>query len=506
MIHAAGLALFSALLGGAIALLARKRPAVLERTRTFAFAAAAGVVAFHLLPEVLPAQGLKALLWMAFGFALPWALEAGARVIGPGLLEARGITGLRVAAEVGFAALIFHSVAEGLALVAALAQPQGQLDLEVALVAHHAPLTAAVVLPFLDLRGPRAAFRRAVLVGAAGVAGVLLSDVVPGFGNGGFLLLATAATAGALLHVVSDEIRAQQFASGRERAADLLACLAGLAVAGLGAVLHLRSQGPLLEFLRVFGGLAIACAPALLGGAAVAALLALPRRVIRWDGLLLALVLLGPLPAVLFGTLSLLFALPAGRGAGRPPPVLAGLLFSVRQHGPPLLLLLAIAAGLEVSTSALPAGFIKQLALSLALLLAARLDVAGAVAVTAVLVRKGFDPGLAIALVALGPMTSGALESLRRAGRRTVVLRFTLFAAIALGATLSGLLTPEHPAIDRAFALARHPFGAQFAGSPLSAASAVILFAIAIATVWEAGVRGWFAPLRHGAADAKLKP
>ena len=34
MIRAAGLALFSALLGGAIALLARKQPAVLERTRT----------------------------------------------------------------------------------------------------------------------------------------------------------------------------------------------------------------------------------------------------------------------------------------------------------------------------------------------------------------------------------------------------------------------------------------------------------------------------------------
>src|SRR5207237_1391384 len=134
----------AALLGGAIALLAREHPAVLERTRTFAFAAAAGVVAFHLLPEVLPTQGLVSLLWMSAGFALPWALEAAARAFGPGLLHGRGLSGMRVAAEVGFAALIFHSVVEGLALVAALARPVGKLDLEIALVAHHAPLTAAV--------------------------------------------------------------------------------------------------------------------------------------------------------------------------------------------------------------------------------------------------------------------------------------------------------------------------------------------------------------------------
>src|SRR5207248_8680877 len=123
VITAALLAGFSAALGGAIALVARCHPAVLERTRTFAFAAAAGVVAFHLLPEALPSQGVTALLWMAAGFALPWLLEWLARTVGPGLLRGRGLSGLRVSAEVGFAALVFHSVAEGLALVAALAPP-----------------------------------------------------------------------------------------------------------------------------------------------------------------------------------------------------------------------------------------------------------------------------------------------------------------------------------------------------------------------------------------------
>src|SRR5206468_4110748 len=79
MIHAAMLAGFSAILGGAIALVARRRPGILERIRTFAFAAAAGVVAFHLLPEVLPSQGLVVLLWMAAGFALPWLLGSAPR-------------------------------------------------------------------------------------------------------------------------------------------------------------------------------------------------------------------------------------------------------------------------------------------------------------------------------------------------------------------------------------------------------------------------------------------
>lgn len=508
MIRAAGLALFSALLGGAIALLARKHPAVLERTRTFAFAAAAGVVAFHLLPEVLPAQGLVALLWMGCGFALPWVLEAGARAFGPGLLEARGLTGLRVAAEVGFAALLFHSVAEGLALVAALARPSGQLDLEIALVAHHAPLTAAVVLPFLDLRGPRAVAVRAVVVGIAGVLGALLSGVVPGFTEGGFLMTATAITAGALLHVVADEIRTQRFGSRWERAADLGACVTGLMVAGLSALLHLRrreTEGPLLEFARVFCGVAIDCAPALLFGAIVGALLAARGRWFRWDAFLLALVLLGPIPAVALGALQLLLALPVVRVLTPPQPaqdVVAELLGEIRQRAPPLLMLLIVAAGLEVSTPSLPPGLLPTAALAVALALAARLDEAGAVAVAAVLVHKGFDAGLAIALVALGPFTrSAAIRALAALGFSQGALRVWLVALAALlGAGFvfeSGILKGARLASEAALAAVRNPVAGQVAESPLGAASAAVLIAIALATLWTAGARGWFAPLRH---------
>ena len=508
MIRAAGLALFSALLGGAIALLSRRRPAVLERTRTFAFAAAAGVVAFHLRPEVLPAQGLVALLWMAFGFALPWVLEAAARTFGPGLLEARGLTGLRVAAEVGFAALIFHSVAEGLALVAALARSE-QLDLEIALVAHHAPLTAAVVLPFLDLRGPRSAAIRAALIGGAGVAGVLASGAVPGFGEHAFLDTATAVTAGALLHVVSDEIRAQRFASGWERAADLGACAAGLLIAGLSAVLHMRgseSKGPLLEFVRVASGVALACAPALLCGAIAGALLATRTRFFRWDAFLLALVLLGPMLAAALAALLTLLTLPIARSfpsTAEPQPVLAELVADFRRRAPPLLTLLIVAAGLEVSTQVFPSALLARAVLGFLLLLAARLDEAGAVGIAAVFVHKGFDPGIAVALIALGPMTRASLlRPLAAKSPLAAAADLTLFAAFAFVAgasiTASGLSARAHPAVDAAFAALRDPIAAQAAASPLGAASAAVLIAVALATVWMAGARGWFAPLRHG--------
>src|SRR5262249_58462797 len=116
---------------------------LLEVTRTFGFTAAAGVVAFHLLPEVLPRLGPTALLWIAAGFVLPWLLESAARTLGPDLLARRGIRGMRVAAEVGFAALLFHSLFEWLSLLATLQAPANRTDLEIAIFAHHPPLPGA---------------------------------------------------------------------------------------------------------------------------------------------------------------------------------------------------------------------------------------------------------------------------------------------------------------------------------------------------------------------------
>jgi hypothetical protein len=508
MILGALLAAGSALLGGAIAVLSQGKPAILERTRTFAFAAAAGVVAFHLLPEVLPAQGLVALLWMAAGFSLPWALEAGARVFGPRLLRGRGLSTLRVAAEVGFAALIFHSVAEGLALVAALATPRGNLDLEIALVAHHAPLTAAVVLPFLDLRGVRSALARAIAIGAAGVTGVVLSRAVPGFSDGAFLTAATAATAGALLHVVADEIHTQRFRSRLDRALDLGAATAGLLVAGLGAVLHLGEHGaaPVLEFLRTLSGVALASAPALLCGVVAGALLASRTRFFRWDTFLLLLVLMGPVAAAAWAALTVLLALPVVRFhalAATARPVSDWLAAAVRVRAPPLFMLSIAAAGLDVSARSFPTGPLAVLALCAVIALAARLDDAGAALIAAVLVRKGLDPGVAVALLAIGPITRAALvRLLADRGRLRAAAEVVIASAAALGIgellSSAGALRGARAGAAAALQHLGEPLSAQVAASPVAAAAAAILIAAALGTLWSEGVRGWFTPLRHG--------
>lgn len=215
MALAALLAAFSAFAGGALALFARRRPRLLARTRALAFLAAAAVVVLHLLPEVVPALGVSAALFIGAGFALPGLLELAARGLAPGVLRARGHAAARVAAEVGFVALFVHSLIEGLTLRAALLAPGSHGDLTLALLAHHVPLTAAVTLPLLELIGPRAAIHRLFALAAAGAGGALAGGLVPGLSQeagGPALQRATAVMAGALLHVVWDELR-----RGRDR-------------------------------------------------------------------------------------------------------------------------------------------------------------------------------------------------------------------------------------------------------------------------------------------------
>jgi hypothetical protein len=379
-------------------------------------------------------------------------------------------------------------MAEGLALVAALSGP-GQADLEVALVAHHAPLTAAVVLPFLELRGPRSVAARSTIIAGAGLAGVLLSGAVPGLGEGALLQKATAVTAGALLHVVADEIRVQRFGSPWERAADLGACAAGLLVAGYGAALHLRDPQDarsLADFLRALAGTSLVAAPALLLGALAALLVG---RRIRVDAFVLALVLLGPVAAAALLALRLLapFA-PRGVPARRFSP--GEVLDTVAERGPPMLALLVIAAGLDVAVLSVPMRSAEGVLLLAGVALAARLDPAGAVAVAAVLVRKGLDPGLTVAMLAIGPGTRAfaAAEPPRRAGA-------FVFACVAVAA--GWLLSRSGFLAGRALAPERSSVAEQLAASPFAAISAAILLALALATLWNAGVRGWFAPLRH---------
>jgi hypothetical protein len=166
-----------------------------------------------------------------------------------------------------------------------------------------------------------------------------------------------------------------------------------------------------------------------------------------------------------------------------------------------MLALLMAAAGLEVSTRSFPSSPIAAFALIAAVALAARLDEAGGVTVAAVLVHKGLDPGIAVALLAFGPLTRAAL--VRAVGKRSrAAVALILGCAVALGAgrvlSGAGALSGAQIAAGRALKDVHDGFAAQVTSSPLSAIAAVILLAVALATLWSEGVRGWFAPLRHG--------
>jgi hypothetical protein len=500
------LAAGSALLGGALALAARRHAILLELTRTFAFTAAAGVVAFHLLPEVLPRLGPAALLWIAAGFVLPWLLEMAARAFGPQLLARQGIRGMRVAAEVGFAALLFHSLFEGLALLATLQGRDNRADLEIAIVAHHAPLTAAVALPFLDLLGVRATLLRVGLVAMAGAVGVLAGNLVPGLASGAdaaVLQRATAVVAGALLHVVADEIREQRFSSMTARALDLLAAAAGASLAGLGAFLEIRTTHGILDFARTATALALGVAPALVASVAAEALVRRRRPLRRlrapFEGLFATGALLGwpaaAIRAVLAAVLAAAQRLTSPEARVGPPPPFAN---ELARRGPWLVALLFLAASVDVLTP--PRGFATPgpaglLVVAVSMWVAARASASGAALLACSLVHRGLPVGLALPFLALGAIP------LRRASvLRSVLVAVPAFAmALAAGLALDRLPVLRGAARTAASVLAhaRDPVTAQLASAPLATACAAFLAAIALVLALRSGVRGWFAPFRH---------
>jgi hypothetical protein len=496
----------SAALGGALALASRRRPVLLELTRTFAFTAALGVVGFHLLPEILPALGPTALLWIAAGFVLPWLLEVSARVLGPAVLARRGIRGMRVAAEVGFAALVFHSLFEGLALLATLEGRHNSTDLAIAIVAHHAPLTAAVALPFLDLLGVRSALIRVALAALAGMAGVVFGQLVPGLASGAdadAIRYATAVVAGALLHVVADEIHEQHFSSSTHRALDVVSAVLGLSLAALGGFLDARVTPAILAFVRACTALALAAGPALvlsITAEIMARRLPLVQKARTvLDGFFVTAALLGWAAAAARVALSTLFVVSLWFGGRRLlRPQRERLVDELAPRGPWLAALLLLAGAIQVLA---PARWFTDVGPSGLLLIAAVLggsaqaSASGAALVACALVYRGLSAELAVPFLALGALPV----------RRTPLLRSLagavagVAAAFAAGAVLTrfSLLRGAAPWTARVLSRAADPVVSQILGSPLAGACAAAVFALAVALAFRSGVRGWFAPLRH---------
>jgi hypothetical protein len=544
------LAAGSALLGGALALGAQKRPLLLELTRTFAFAAAGGVVALHLFPELLRAMGAGGLFWALAGFALPGLFEAAARTLGP-QLHRQGLSGARVAAETGFLALAIHSVLEGVALRAAAAGPGGHADLQVALVAHHAPLTAAVALPLLELYGARQTLLRVVAIAAAGALGaLLLGPAAEHLSSSGVLGAAGGLMAGALLHVVADEIRPQGEGTTGGRLADLAAALAGLGVSAIAVLAQepgaLQTSVLLAGTFRQTAGLLLLAAPALLAGDLLAVFL-LRRLPARLAGLadlpgasaatlLVAFRLLGPLctaallwlalGAALGGVLlARLWPAPAPMpSAPAAAPIVQVLLGHLAEWAPRRLAVLLF-GGATLCLLAGGAGFPSPAAppsvptLLLVLGLCATLSSAAAAALSPLvfslspalpaLVSLTVLPALLRPLGARRPGQAGPV-ALSRSGPLGQRLAFGVSGALgALAASLLLRLLPGDgwPSLARLSSLALRaqldgPILEQAAAAPLSALCLALLAAPLLVTVWRAGPRGWLVPLRHGGAEA----
>lgn len=516
MLLALILASGSALLGGALALAVRRRRVLLELTRTFAFAAAAGVVALHLLPEALGALGLRGLFWAAAGFAIPGLLEWRANKLGRGL-RARGFSPARVAAEVGFLALVAHSLLEGVALAAAASGEGSHLDLEIALVAHHAPLTAAVILPFLSLVAARGVFLRVLTVALAGALGALGGALAPpGLTDALPQNIAGAIMAGALLHVVADEIRVQQFSARWERAADLLAAIVGAGIAVVSAIFGGSAQSTLAV---AFLALVLPCAPALLVSDLIVAIPKRPSRSLAprpaLDAVLVSMRTLGLVAALAELGIALFAWLAAAAfapGDGRPPletpNYLSRLLAGAAARNPRRLvvfLLGAAALGLLPPILHIPglaAAAISVVALGL--LSALSSSAAAAIAAAFLSTQLWWVPGPAVlvATLALGPLL------LRRAAwrggsrRRSLGALFTLLigasAAVLLGReSFEDRVRSAASAVPDISAIADRPLQAWVRAFPVESAAFALMLLLALISLWNLGVRGWFIPLRE---------
>ncbi|MBS2023019.1 MAG: hypothetical protein JST92_11445 [Deltaproteobacteria bacterium] len=518
MTLALALAAGSALSGGALALLARGRPRLLEPVRTFAFAAAAAVVGLHLLPEALAALGGRALVYSLIGFALPGLLEAAGRALGRSL-RIDGFSGARVSAEAGFLALVFHSLFEGLALEASLTAPGSQLDVALALVSHHAPLTAAVVLPFLALGGVRETIIRVLVIALAGVCGVWGTQLVPALHHGaaesGFVAVANAVLAGALLHVVVDEVEPQTHDTPRARLIDLGALAAGILLTTVGMMFESRPGAaltPIGATIRALATLALVGAPALLFGDLACAWMSAQRgpltsrlaRVFeRFDPVLLlcALAFFGPAGLVALAAFALPFArLP--QPLGKPSPdLLARFLDRADSFVPLRLLALVLGAGALVSlpsaTHALEV--IPAVVSSTLIVLFALGDGAAAILFGAAMVACGLSPVYALGSLAAGRLLVPLVRpQLQQVAEPQILSAFS--GAIAL--VLIGRFWPGGLGIQPALMAVQEPLAAQFARSPTGALCLFPLAVISALAFWRLGGRGFFAPLRALAMHA----
>lgn len=260
------IAIGSVAVGLVAAIAARARLWVLAPVRAFAVVAVAAAIALHILPESVDGGGWAVLIVAALGLIAPIVLG---RATASLQLRHR-----RVAAELGYVAVLVHQWSDGLALGAATGGPHTHWDLLIGVGAHTVPLIAVLALTFAELGGTRAVLVRSLGLLAATLLGLLLTRADDTFLPSAEPWL-NAAVSGLLLHIlVHDSDEREVPAATRP-----LEALGAFGGALLPFVTGGHEHGAITHALRAHLGVCVvAAAPWIVAGAALAALVAPGHR------------------------------------------------------------------------------------------------------------------------------------------------------------------------------------------------------------------------------------
>jgi uncharacterized membrane protein YraQ (UPF0718 family) len=523
----------AAVVGGAALALAGAGPRVIAPLRAFALAAVIATVLGHLLPEAVAGRG--AIVLIAFAAAL----------VAPGVIarlaahEGHEHGHASFATELAYVSLLLHKLTDGVALGAALAPGQPRhWDVIAAIAAHTVPMAAVVALAYRAR--PREAWLRALGLAAAIAIGAALADAAAVTVMEGMSPWLAAIASGLLLHVVTHDLPAAGARTTADRAFELCALAAGLALPiAFGAEAHGAGQAAL--------AIARACAPPVLAGLAIGAAAraladrpgagalaiatlpgcactAVPRAIeLRRAGVALgacvALAIAAPalgadallLSASLFGaplaivqvvaTAALGQLARAAVGDGAParasPPHADDLLHGstahkaitaldeLVTHGAPWLAAgIAAAALLAISGARFEElSPFAVVAIALALAAPARLSLTAAIPPALALVAGGFPAGAAIAALAIARgLDPDVLALIRReAGAPRALAVVAIALAIAAAVTVAPVAPRAPLVLPRA----------------LDDACLAALALLAVRSLWRTGVAAWVAAL-HG--------